>query len=125
MSRKTTIINLRPDLELSEDATGSLELFQNQVLRPILKFQNELILEYLHSHPQYFPQAAKINQQDPKSHEQVLVKFIKSNHGFRNKLYGMITGMMTVEEYRVYLADVSEYNRRIVTMYVQRVLSQA
>jgi len=111
-------------LELKTEATGHLESFQNKVLRPILKFQNDLLLEYLHSHPQFLPQAVKINQQDPKSYEEILSKFVKSNHAFRNKLYGIVTGMMTVEEYRVYLTDISEYNRRIVTMYIQRVMSQ-
>jgi len=125
MNRKDKIIDLRPDLALSDESTGELELFQNKVLRPILKFQNNLLVEYLNSHPQYIPQAAKINPKDPKSHAEIITKFVKSNHGFRNKLYGMVAGMMTVEEYRLYLADKSEYNRRIVTMYVQRVLSQA
>jgi len=125
MDRKTTLINLRPQLDINIDNSNHLETFQNEVLRPILKYQNDLILEYLNTHPQYIPQAAKINKQDPKSEEAVLAKFIKSNNGFRNKLYGMITAMMTVEEYRVYLKDSSEYNRRIVAMYIQRVLNQA
>ena len=124
MDRKSIVIALRPKLNLDTDLDRHLESFQNKVIRPILKFQNDLILDFLHTHPQYIPQAAKINKQDPKSYHEVLNKFIKSNHAFRNQLYGMITGMMTVEEYRIYLKDVSEYNRRITTMYVQRVLSQ-
>ena len=124
MNRKSTILDIRPPLGLGLEAKGHLESFQNTVLRPILKFQNDLILEYLHTHPQFIPQASKINKEDDKSAEGVITKFIKTNHAFRNKLYGMVSAMMTVEEYRVYNQDLSEYNRRIVTMYIERVLSQ-
>lgn len=124
MDRKAALINLRPKLQLDTNPNGQLESFQNNILRPILKFQNDLLVEYLHTHPQFIPQSSKINKQDPKSYAQVISKFVKSNNAFRHKLYGMVCGLMTVEEYKIYLHDASEYNRRIVTMYIQRVLSQ-
>ena len=123
MNRCTELIAIRPKLKLDVETIGQLELFQNSVLRPILKFQNDLILEYLDTHPQFIPQVAKVNKQEPKSYEEVLVKFIKANNSFRNKLYGMVVGLMTVEEYKVYLENTAEYNRRIVGMCVQRVMS--
>jgi len=124
MDRNSTLLNLRLKLDLEETKEGSLEHFQNQVLRPILKFQNDLVIEYIDSHPQFVPLKSKINHQDIKSYQEVLIKFIKSNNAFRNQLYGMIVGMMTKDEYQVYLKDKSEYNRRIVSMYLERVLSQ-
>lgn len=122
MNRNSSVLEIRPQLNLASEAKGHLELYQNNVLRPILKFQNDLIKEYLFSHPQFIPQALKINKEDPKSRLEIVSKFVKSNNGFKNKLYGMITGLMTVDEYQVYLRDVSEYNRRIIGMYIERVV---
>ncbi len=124
MNRESSLTKLRPKLPLTTDINGHLESFQNRVLRPILKFQNDLLLNYLYTHPQFIPLSSKINKQDPNSYREVISKFVKSNTAFRHKLYGMICGMMTVKEYGIYLKDASEYNRRIIAMYVQRVLSQ-
>lgn len=124
MERNKHLLDIRPQLILKEEKTGSLELFQNKVLRPILKFQNDLIVESLFSHPQFIQQLAKINKDEPKTYEATIIRFFKNNNGFRNTLYGMIFGLMTKEEYRVYADQASEYNRRIVTMCIQRVMNQ-
>jgi len=42
-SRDEIVLALRPELNLAA-ASGSVEAFQNDVLRPILKFQNEFLM---------------------------------------------------------------------------------
>lgn len=125
MDRNQDLLSIRPKLNLKSERTGSLELFQNSVIRPILKFQNDLIVESLFAHPQFIQQISKINKDEPKTYESTIIKFFKTNNSFRNKLYGMIVGLMTKEEYKEYNEQASEFNRRIVTMCVQRVMNQA
>ena len=48
MNRTNQIISLRPFIDKLDTARAPLseELFQNEVLRPILKFQNPLIIDF-------------------------------------------------------------------------------
>ena len=44
--RSEELVELRPSIFLEEESSKPMEKFQNQVLRPILKYQHELwILE--------------------------------------------------------------------------------
>lgn len=45
--RDQQVTSLRPQIALDSDKSLSSETFQNTVLRPILKFQNELTLKLL------------------------------------------------------------------------------
>lgn len=102
--------------------SSSEELFQNEVLRPILKLQNDLFLASFINH------LAK-NKIDFKTisiekkfaiTENAIQKDIK----FRNALKGMILGLFTLEEYSSYIKNSSNLNKRMMNMLIERLKSQ-
>lgn len=98
------------------------EVFQNQVLRPILKLQNDLFLavfeNYIHKNKKDF-YALTIEK------KMVLVEnAIQKDAKFRNSLKGMVIGLFTVEEYQTYIQNSSNLNKRMMNMLIERIKSQ-
>jgi|DEB0MinimDraft_12_1074336.scaffolds.fasta_scaffold53812_1 hypothetical protein len=123
MERGRYLKELRPEIktaELNENMT-EIEQFQNSVLRPILKFQNELLSVH-------FSQFAKAYQKnwDTLSNEKKTV-FIENslmkNQGLRKTIIGFVIGLISLKEYENYLLNKSELNRRIIQMSKERILS--
>ncbi|MGB0863248.1 MAG: hypothetical protein ACPGXZ_10035 [Saprospiraceae bacterium] len=50
MNRKNSILALRPALSLSTEHSSIQEKFQNNTLRPILKFQNDFLIKCFQNH---------------------------------------------------------------------------
>ena len=96
--------------------------FQNSVLRPILKFQNEILLAvfkaYVATHKGHFATFSidkKIAFIDNTLSKEVVLK---------NTLKGMIIGLFTSDEFMIYSNNSSNYNKRIMTMLSERIKSQ-
>jgi hypothetical protein len=102
--------------------SSSDELFQNEVLRPILKLQNDLFIASYINHLS----KNKIDfnsfsvEKKLTSIENVIQKDIK----FRNALKGMIIGLFTSDEYTQYIKNSSSLNKRMMGMLVERLKSQ-
>lgn len=121
MDRSVDIKGLRPNLELNNTASTDEETFQNEVLRPILKYQNEVL-------QQYFLKTALISkpnfiQEEVKDRRHFIEQKLSKDAIIRNTLIGMVSGLMTAEELGVYLENEREYKRRIISMLVDRLLS--
>ncbi|MBG6188749.1 glyoxalase [Flavobacterium sp. CAN_S2] len=100
----------------------SEESFQNEVLRPILKLQNDL---FVASFTNYISK----NKVDFYSHSTdkkslIIEKAIQKDIKFRNALKGMIIGLFTADEYDVYVKNSSNINKRMMSMLVERLKSQ-
>lgn len=104
------------------EQSSSDEVFQNTVLRPILKLQNDLLIASLNNHLS----KSKIDfnsfsiEKKLATLENLILKDIK----FRHVLKGMIIGLFTLEEYRIYLQNSSSINKRIMAMLLERLKSQ-
>ena len=98
------------------------EVFQNQVLRPILKIQNDLfIVSFIN-----YVIKNKIDFKT-KSIEKKLILIenaIQKDIKFRNALKGMIIGLFTIDEYTTYIKNSSNLNKRMMGMLVERLKSQ-
>ncbi|MEZ7901093.1 MAG: hypothetical protein ACI8RY_000828 [Urechidicola sp.] len=123
MERGRNLIKLRPEIPQA-DVNGTMteiEQFQNTTLRPILKFQNDLLSIH-------FSQFARSYKKDwgSISNEKKIV-FIESsmmkNQGLRNTIVGMIIGLFSLKEHEFYLTTKSEINRRIIQMGKERIAS--
>lgn len=105
------------------NAQSSLdELFQNEVLRPILKLQNDLFIASFLNH------VAK-NKIDFSSFTiekklAMIENAVQKDIKFRNALKGMIIGLFTVEEYSIYTKNSSSLNKRMMGMLIERLKSQ-
>jgi len=122
--RSSDLIRFRPEIptalitpEMSND-----ERFQNATLRPIIKFQNELLVaafrNYIAKHKGGFHELTMEKRLDYI--ENAIQKDIK----FRNALKGMIIGQYTLEEYETYILNSSALNKRMMNMVIERLKDQ-
>ena len=98
------------------------ESFQNEVLRPILKLQNDLFIAS-------FINYVSKNKADFYSYTvekklSVIENAIQKDIKFRNALKGMIIGLFTLDEYAVYIKNSSNINKRMMSMLIERLKSQ-
>lgn len=111
MNRNHILKTLRPTIELPK-ASHELEQFQNNTLRPILKFQNDFLVVYVNS---YLTQDISDEIVIAKQIRQVVI----NNRSF---LVGSIIGMITIEELRFYISNKKEVGKRIISMIISRVI---
>lgn len=102
--------------------SSSEETFQNQVLRPILKLQNDLFVAS-------FENYINKNKRDfyTLSIEKKLLLIenaIQKDIKLRNALKGMVIGLFTLEEYQTYIQNSSNLNKRMMNMLIERLKSQ-
>lgn len=103
--------------EMSQD-----EQFQNKTLRPIIKLQNPLLVaafqNYIAKHKNRYYELCIENRFGYI--ENAIQKDIK----FRNSLKGMIIGQFTVEEYKIYILNSSNLNKRMMNIVIARLKNQ-
>lgn len=123
-SRSKSLLDIRPDVKQSHfnSEMGFDERFQNQTLRPVIKIQNDLLIEafknYVGKHKGVFydlPLEKKL---------QYIERAIQKDIKFRNSLKGMVIGQFTVEEYRDYISNSSALNKRMMNMVIERLKDQ-
>jgi len=121
--RDLSLLALRPQISVAEFADQSrVELFQNNTLRPILKFQNELLISrFLND---LLTLKAAYPKMDVKSQRSYVDQRLKTDKKLQKELIGICTGLMTIAEYDDYWEQKSELNKRIVTMLAERIYSQ-
>ena len=115
--------------EFRGDAIGSVsaqssadEIFQNEVLRPILKLQNDLFIASFHNYISKYKRDFYSLSVEKKitTIENAIQKDIK----FRNALKGMVIALFTVEEYTLYIKNSSSLNKRMMNMLIERLKNQ-
>ncbi|PSG88216.1 glyoxalase [Aurantibacter aestuarii] len=123
-NRNPKILSLRPLILNAKvnDQMKAEEQFQNATLRPIIKFQNDLILEvfrnYVKKHKNVFYEKTLENRL--KYIDTAITKDIK----FRNALKGMVIGHFTLSEYKEYIKNSSALNKRMMNLVKQRLQDQ-
>lgn len=124
MNRSTIIKNIRPEIPSisNTDQTTESELFQNDVLRPILKFQNEAIISiFTNNLKNRTIDFTKMNHQ---GRIDFVTQQIQKDLGLRNILIGIILAMMSIEEISIYFQNETEYRKRISKMVMERLADQ-
>ena len=122
--RSSDLLRFRPEIptaRISEDMSPD-ERFQNQTLRPIIKFQNNLLLaafrNYIGKHKNGFHELTM-----PRRLE-FIENAIQKDIKFRNSLKGMIIGQFTLEEYELYIENSSALNKRMMNTVIERLKDQ-
>lgn len=117
-----SLIALRPKLELPDyDTTTEVESFQNEALRPIIKFQHDLILKLFVHDKNFMKRWDQIKDKDDLVLQ--VSQYIAKQAIVQNRLIGMIIGLLSNDEFEEYLVHQKELNRRINNMIAQRVVS--
>jgi hypothetical protein len=102
--------------------SSSEEEFQNQVLRPILKLQNDLFIASFINH--IAKNKIDFNSFSVDKKMALIENVIQKDSKYRNACKGMIIGLFTAEEYAQYIKNSSGLNKRMMGMLVERLKSQ-
>lgn len=123
-TRASILTNSRPEIPTARFLPNmtSEEFFQNKVLRPIIKFQNDLFIEvfknYIRKNKNKFYELNVDNRLLYIEHS------IQKDIKFRNNLKGIILGQFTVEEYGEYAKNSSSLNKRMMKLVIKRLQDQ-
>lgn len=121
MNRETDIKNIRPILTFEIEAEGELERFQNEVLRPILKLQHDLLIQIFKTYcDKRKGTFYKLSEKDKLIY---IDQAVRKDMKFKHYLQGIITGIFTLEEYQNFLKNEEELTKRMVNLLVQRLQS--
>jgi len=122
--RTVDLLGVRPNIKKVKIAAiiGSDEYFQTETLRPIIKFQNEILLlvfnNYIKKHKNRFYELSVENRLN------YIETTIQRDIKFRNSLKGIVIGQFTTEEYEVYIQNSSALNKRMMNLVITRLKDQ-
>ncbi|MBZ9650528.1 glyoxalase [Psychroflexus montanilacus] len=123
-SRNERLLSIRlevPNARVDQSTLG-LESFQNSTLRPISKFQNELILSIFENYIiRYKNVFHKLGNEEKLRY---IENTVKKDSKFKNLIRGIFMGHFTIEEYKFYSENSSEVNKRIINLTKERLQSQ-
>jgi len=122
-TRQFNLESIRPEISTDtiNDNMSSDERFQNLVLRPVIKLQNDLLIEvfknYVNKH--------KCSFYDLSVEKKIsyIENSIQRDIKFRNSLKGIVIGLFTVEEYLLYIQNSSALNKRMMGIVKDRLIS--
>ena len=116
-------LDLRESLQIPVlEASTAEETFQNQILRPVLKLQNELYLSFFINYA--IRQNADFNSLSTEKKSDFIEQSLQKHNILKNIFIGMTIGMFTLQELKVYNSDSKTFNKRIITMLTERLKSQ-
>jgi hypothetical protein len=119
----TSRLDLRPIIKTKEfEKSTDEEKFQTLTLRPILKLQNDLLLGLFKNH--ITESKIMYYSLSPENKILFIENSLQKNIVLKNKLIGVTLGMLTIEELAVYSADTNLYNKRIMSLLIERIRSQ-
>lgn len=122
-NRDTTIIELRRgSLGALNPEVSMEEAFQNNTLRPILKLQNDLLLQVFTHHVKQ--QKSTFFGLNSNKKEEYIEQILLRDQPLRNTIKGLIIGMFTLNEYQEYATHASALNKRMMGLVTERLKSQ-
>ena len=110
---------VRPNLiNLINSNTSDIERFQNEVLRPIIKMQNNLLVAFFKNYIKN--NKIKFNTLKPEVQENKINTILTKDINFKNILIGSIIGHLEENEIEIYFKYRTEINKRIIQIIKQR-----
>ena len=110
---------LRPNLiNLINSNTSDIERFQNEVLRPIIKMQNNLLVAFFKNYIKN--NKIKFNKLKAEVQENKINTILTKDINFKNILIGSIIGHLEENEIEIYFKYKTEINKRIIQIIKQR-----
>jgi len=112
---------IRPVLKnLINSNTSNIERFQNQVIRPIIKMQNNFLVVFFKNYIRN--RKIEFNRLKSEDQENKIKTILTKDINFKNILIGSIIGHFDENEIEIYLKSTSELNKRIIQIVKQRLL---
>jgi hypothetical protein len=123
--RDDRLVKLRPSLQIKNAEHGSIETvgdFQTAVLRPIMKFQNSIIIAQFKQYLKKFKPA--FNAYNSQVQKNYIEDVLKTDSRIKNSLIATVVSVMTLEEYNIYCDNKNECNKRIIMLMTKRLQDQ-
>ncbi len=124
MNRDKALQSIRPQIDTIESGkeTNPAEQFQNNTLRPILKFQHDylwrLFLHYTQKRKGVFDTLSK------KGKLEYINTNVRKDQRFKQLLLGLAIGCFTAKEFQYFTENEAENTRRLTDLIVQRLQSE-
>lgn len=116
-------------LEIRDEAIGEVfltstseEKFQNMTLRPVLKLQNDLFIEVFKNYA--IKQKGVFFTLSTEKKMDYIEHSIQRDIKFRNSLKGIFIGMFTISEYKEYIQNSSNLNKRMMKLLIESLKNQ-
>tara|TARA_B000000475_G_scaffold20819_1_gene16751 strand:+ start:408 stop:785 length:378 start_codon:yes stop_codon:yes gene_type:complete len=123
MNRADKIKGCRPHIASKESKnTSDEEQFQNQVIRPIIKFQNELFIKLFFSNCKTYK--IKFTEFNSEEKHDYINHMFKKDFKLRASFIGTVIALFTLEEFEKYSVNQQLYNKRIIQMLTERLKNQ-
>ena len=123
MSRSDKLLACRPSINFDHAKKSTPEEdFQNKILRPILKFQNDILIRiFLSSCESYKINFGKLTEAEKEAY---IDRLFQKDAKLKALFVGAIISLFTTDEYEVYVPQKSHFNKRITQMLVERLKDQ-
>ena len=116
---RTSLLQLRPTISsASTEKANTLERFQNETLRPILKFQHDLLSQVMQQN--FIKRKNEFYKTPEKARATYLEDTVRKDLRFRAMLQGIVIGHFTEIEYTTFIENEAELSRRMTDLLVQR-----
>ena len=124
MKRESQLVALRPKISsiAYDRMTNSMEHFQNNTLRPILKFQNNLILSLFRNTLEGYK--VSLEKLSETKRNLAIKEIVQNDRKLYHVLLGVIIGHFTDDELNEFLLQEKELKKRISNMMIERIQSQ-
>lgn len=116
------LVRIRPEIPgLLEKKPyfNSTEEFQNNCLRPIIKYQHDLIVSVFRKEKNLLTILERGNNSQEQTFS-AIQHYIKMNKALGFLFAGLVYGLMTSNETKYYLENYKELNKRITAMISER-----
>lgn len=115
---------LRPEIlyDTTLEDNNLVGQFQNEVLRPILKFQNPILVAAFRKNVER--RKTKIDKENTDEFRKFIQSSLKKDLAFKGYLIGIIIGQFLENEFEFYLENQKMVNKRITSMLQERLVDQ-
>lgn len=103
---------------LIKKGTSEKECFQNEVVRPIIKMQHQLLIVSFQSYIE--KRKIDFSRLDKEKINSQIETICKKDTAFKSLILGLVIGHFTIKEYEKYRMYSSEYNKRIIQIVKKR-----
>jgi hypothetical protein len=123
MTRDRQVVELRPVIKTINSGLvkTNQEKFQNEVIRPIIKFQHELIVKIFSNYLQI--KNIDLTSMSPENKVAKITSIFQNDRLLINELKCIIIAYFTSSEYENYSSMKSEVNKRLIQIIRERILS--
>ncbi len=109
----------RPILQdLVSESTTETEAFQNSVLRPIIKMQHPLLIAFFKTY--LIKRKVDFLMLSEQKKRAKIKSVLEKDLQFKNQILGTVLGHFSLDEYKIYQNNSSEFNRRIKQIIIKR-----